>query len=136
MEQIFYTNDKVKHPEYGKGFVLRVEPDDFYPVKVRFNDTSFETFTHDGRTTGDTRPTLTFLNGTQFDYGTPSERKWIPTEVHWAYVWNIPPRLDLKVLIVNYKFDGKEPYIDMYGMAWSHAEPCNPPEWKGDNHGR
>jgi len=112
------------------------EIDDFYTfLEPRLQKDDPSTITsNDG--TSLTHPTDSD-KGTLFNYGTPPERKWIPTEAHWANVWNRPPRLDLKVLIVNYKFDGKEPYyIDMYGTAWQHAEPCNPPKWKGDNHGR
>ena len=135
MKQIFCKGDEVKHPKFGEGIVMSVVQTNYCPVGVMFRDGRCKTFTLDGRLQKSYDPTLTFRDGTQFDYGTPPERKWIPTESHWAKVWGsvLEPRMDKNCerYIINYSDGITFPYEDSNGAVWKHAEPCDPPEWKG-----
>ena len=134
MKQIFYEGDKVKHPEFGEGVVESIKFNVAFPVCVKFGNKPRQCFKADGRFASSEFPTLTFLDGTQFDYGTPPKRKWIPAEAHWAKVYGSPyvPHISSKVFIVNYDPSNAFPYKDLSGVIWKHAEPCDPPEWEGD----
>ena len=135
MKQIFYVGDEVKHPKFGMGVVVYIDEDAVFSVLVRFTDGQAQSFRHDGSFLSVESPSLTFRDGTSFDYGTPPERKWIPTESHWANVWGsvLEPRMDknCKRYIINYSDGITFPYEDLNGAVWKHAEPCDPPEWKG-----
>ena len=133
MKQIFYEGDEVKHPDFGEGIVISICEDAVFSVLVKFTDGQVQSFKHDGSFLSVESPSLTFRDCTSFDYGTPPERKWIPTEACWAKVWDYGDGFgSFLKFIVGYKEDSIYPYKDLSGVIWKHAEPCDPPEWEGD----
>jgi len=133
MKQIFFRGDEVKHPDYGDGVVVEVKNDAHYPIYVKFNGLGTPaSFRHDGRHFDNEPPTLTWRDGTQFDYGTPPERKWMPTEAHWAWILDYRGMHVEKRYIVAYNKDDFYPYKDQEGRLWMKAEPCDAPEWEGE----
>lgn len=58
-KEIFKVGDTVHHYEYGKGQVIRLEENAFYPVRVNF-DGILKSFTKDGRQIVHCFPTLSF----------------------------------------------------------------------------
>jgi len=78
-KKIFYEGVEVKHPDFGLGVVESINDRNTHPVCVYFVTVGYRPFTIDGRFNSEASPSLTFRDGTQFDYGAPPERKWIPT---------------------------------------------------------
>ena len=133
MKQIFFKGDKVKHPDYGKGVVSDVDKGRLFAVYVKFNSGKPIAFTDKGSLSREnTPPFLTWRDGTLFSYGTPPERKWIPTEAHWAWILDYRGMHVEKRYIVAYNKDDSYPYKDQEGRLWMKAEPCDAPKWEGE----
>jgi len=130
-EQIFFKGDEVKHLGFGLGVVVDYDKDSQYPVSVKFNN-RFELFMDDGRwfDSANHGISLSFRDG-GFNYGTPPERKWIPTEACWANVWDEKKDRGTQAWVVGY--DSEDPYkYRTTKNTWKHAEPCDPPRWEGE----
>jgi len=132
MKQIFFKGEPVKHPDYGDGVVDDIYNESTHPIAVRFTGHKYLVmFTTDGVKRCDAYRSLTFRDGTQFSYGTPPERKWIPTEAHWAMVRDNLVHPAIRRYVIKYIPTKRFPYFTGEGSSYRHAEPCDAPEWEG-----
>jgi len=128
-EQIFYVGDEVKVDGYGNGVVVDGVQDEYYSIKVKFTEDT-KKFTNEGREYFHGPVVLTFRDG-GINYGTPPERKWVPTKDQWARVWDGHKGDSYQRFIIRYDPNESLPYISLSDV-WKHAEPCESPKWEGE----